>query len=156
MPQYIEANTVLSSGDCYVIGFLPNHAQSLAYTVPTPSLLNITANQKTAIIPCSALIMNGSMLGAPSCAYQRIILIFIYNMQIIVVIICAIFYSQKYFTLPSLFCFKRIYYIYYEFSYDSYLYSSGGTIEYIGIFNIAHSIYFRLMFCIDRCINYNV
>ena len=28
--QYIGANTVLSSGDCYVIGHLPNHAQSLA------------------------------------------------------------------------------------------------------------------------------
>ena len=44
IPQYIKANTVLSSGDCYVIGFLPNHAQSLAYTVPIPPPLNATAN----------------------------------------------------------------------------------------------------------------
>ena len=35
------ANTVLSSGDCYVIGFLPNPAQSLAYTVPTPPPLKV-------------------------------------------------------------------------------------------------------------------
>ena len=44
--QYIEANTVLSSGDYYVIGFLPNHAQSLAYTVPTPPPLKVTAIRK--------------------------------------------------------------------------------------------------------------
>ena len=103
--QYIEVNTVLSSGDCYVIGFFPNHAQSLAYTEPVPPPLNVTSNQKRAIIPCSALVVNRAMLGAPSCAHQRIILIFIYVYISIVIIYANLFYSQQYFTLPSLFLF---------------------------------------------------